>query len=75
MSSEIAKEAPVPEVPAIEVPKPPWGDRGVTAPLAGLKKAAPKDSSINVRISLDLRADVSLELHAVVQGDVTIGLF
>lgn len=40
-----------------------------------MQRPAPKDSSLNVRINLDLRADVMLELHAVVQGDVTIGLF
>ncbi|PLN86545.1 hypothetical protein BDW42DRAFT_190131 [Aspergillus taichungensis] len=53
----------------------PWGDRGVTSPKAGGKKPKAKESSLNVRINLDLRADVSLELHAVVQGDITIGLF
>jgi hypothetical protein len=56
-------------------PKGPWGDRGVTSPKAGTKKVQAKDSSLNVRINLDLRADVALELHAVIQGDVTIGLF
>ncbi|KAF9886117.1 hypothetical protein FE257_012052 [Aspergillus nanangensis] len=56
-------------------PKGPWGDRGVTSPLAGTTKPQQKESSLNVRINLDLRADVSLELHAVVQGDITIGLF
>ncbi|GMF74810.1 hypothetical protein F9C07_2286909 [Aspergillus flavus] len=59
------------------VPKGPWGDRGVTSPTAGLEKPNKdeKDSSLNVRINLDLRADVALELHAVIQGNVTIGLF
>ncbi|KAL4888445.1 hypothetical protein BDV59DRAFT_139436 [Aspergillus ambiguus] len=56
-------------------PKGPWGDRGVTSPKAGTSKVEQKPSSLNVRINLDLRADVALELHAVVQGDVTIGLF
>ncbi|KAJ5811667.1 hypothetical protein N7474_007968 [Penicillium riverlandense] len=56
-------------------PKGPWGDRGVTSPKAGTKKPPQKDSSLNVRINLDLRADVALELHAVIQGDITIGLF
>ncbi|KAB8273870.1 hypothetical protein BDV30DRAFT_238118 [Aspergillus minisclerotigenes] len=60
-----------------DVPKGPWGDRGVTSPTAGLGKPNKdeNDSSLNVRINLDLRADVALELHAVVQGNVTIGLF
>lgn len=62
-------------VPPEDLPTPPWGDRGVTSLAAGTKKPKQKDSSINVRINLDLRADVALELHAVVQGDVTIGLF
>ncbi|PLB36918.1 uncharacterized protein BDW47DRAFT_126828 [Aspergillus candidus] len=53
----------------------PWGDRGVTSPKAGTKKPKAKESSLNVRINLDLRADVALELHAVIQGDITIGLF
>ena len=48
---------------------------GVTSPKAGTKKPPTKDSSLNVRINMDLRADVALELHAVIQGDVTIGLF
>lgn len=56
-------------------PPGPWGDRGVTSPAAGGKKKKAKDSSLNVRINLDLRADVALELHAVIQGDITIGLF
>ncbi|KAL2847426.1 hypothetical protein BJY01DRAFT_246793 [Aspergillus pseudoustus] len=56
-------------------PKGPWGNRGVTSPNAGTKRAPQKDSSLNVRINLDLRADVALELHAVLQGDITIGLF
>ena len=61
---------------APEIPKGPWGDRGVTSPTAGLgKPSKDDDSSLNVRINLDLRADVALELHAVVQGNVTIGLF
>lgn len=58
-----------------DVPKGPWGNRGVTSPKAGTKKPPTKDSSLNVRINMDLRADVALELHAVIQGDVTIGLF
>ncbi|KAB8207668.1 hypothetical protein P875_00116993 [Aspergillus parasiticus SU-1] len=59
-----------------DVPKGPWGDRGVTSPTTGLGKPNKEDdSSLNVRINLDLRADVALELHAVVQGNVTIGLF
>ncbi|KAE8360314.1 hypothetical protein BDV27DRAFT_161796 [Aspergillus caelatus] len=60
-----------------EIPKGPWGDRGVTLPTTGLGKPSKddNDSSLNVRINLDLRADVALELHAVVQGNVTIGLF
>lgn len=53
----------------------PWGNRGVTSRKAGTKRPPEKDSSLNVRINLDLRADVALELHAVLQGDVTIGLF
>jgi hypothetical protein len=54
----------------------PWGDRGVTSRNAGVKeKKDQKDSSLNVRINLDLRADVALELHAVLQGEVIIGLF
>ncbi|KAJ0415716.1 hypothetical protein BJY00DRAFT_292969 [Aspergillus carlsbadensis] len=56
-------------------PTGPWGNRGVTSPSAGTKRAPQKDSSLNVRINLDLRADVALELHAVLQGDITIGLF
>ncbi|PLN77235.1 hypothetical protein BDW42DRAFT_196697 [Aspergillus taichungensis] len=32
------------------------------------------ESTINIRVNLDLRADVGLELHAVVQGDVVLGL-
>ncbi|KAL3462290.1 hypothetical protein BJX64DRAFT_288414 [Aspergillus heterothallicus] len=56
-------------------PTGPWGNRGVTSPNAGTKRAPQKDSSLNVRINLDLRADVALELHAVLQGDITIGLF
>ncbi|KAJ5644211.1 uncharacterized protein N7484_006718 [Penicillium longicatenatum] len=56
-------------------PPGPWGNRGVTSPKAGTKRPPQKDSSLNVRINLDLRADVALELHAVIQGDVTIGLF
>jgi hypothetical protein len=57
-------------------PKGPWGDRGVTSRNAGVKKKKDqKDSSLNVRINLDLRADVALELHAVLQGEITIGLF
>ncbi|PKY03113.1 hypothetical protein P168DRAFT_328188 [Aspergillus campestris IBT 28561] len=32
------------------------------------------ESTINIRVNLDLRADVELELHAVVQGDVVLGL-
>ncbi|KAL3451656.1 hypothetical protein BJX65DRAFT_222847 [Aspergillus insuetus] len=56
-------------------PTGPWGNRGVTSPRAGTKRAPQKDSSLNVRINLDLRADVALELHAVLQGDITIGLF
>ncbi|KAE8341325.1 hypothetical protein BDV24DRAFT_163457 [Aspergillus arachidicola] len=60
-----------------DVPKGPWGDRGVTSPTTGLGKPNKdeNDSSLNVRINLDLRADVALELHAVIQGNVTIGLF
>ncbi|KAE8373997.1 hypothetical protein BDV26DRAFT_270821 [Aspergillus bertholletiae] len=60
-----------------DIPKGPWGDRGVTSPTAGLGKPNKEenDSSLNVRINLDLRADVALELHAVIQGNVTIGLF
>ncbi|KAL2842893.1 hypothetical protein BJY01DRAFT_248848 [Aspergillus pseudoustus] len=53
----------------------PWGDRGVTSRNAGTNKAPANPSSLNVRINLDLRADVALELHAVIQGDITIGLF
>ncbi|KAF9887514.1 hypothetical protein FE257_010092 [Aspergillus nanangensis] len=68
-------EATAEETSGAEKITPPWGDRGVTALDAGTKKPPKKDSSINVRINLDLRADVALELHAVVQGDVTIGLF
>ncbi|KAB8069166.1 hypothetical protein BDV29DRAFT_161697 [Aspergillus leporis] len=60
---------------ADSLPKGPWGDRGVTSPKAGSSKPRQKESSLNVRINLDLRADVALELHAVIQGDVTIGLF
>lgn len=56
-------------------PKGPWGDRAVTSRKVGTKKAPENDSSLNVRINLDLRADVALELHAVLQGDVTVGLF
>ena len=56
-------------------PKGPWGDRGVTHRNAGLYKVPEKSSTLNVRINLDLRADVALELHAVVQGSVIIGLF
>ncbi|KAL3448231.1 hypothetical protein BJX65DRAFT_307095 [Aspergillus insuetus] len=51
----------------------PWGNRGVTSRKAGTKKAPDKSSSLNVRVNLDLRADVALELHAVIQGDITIG--
>ncbi|KAL3462199.1 hypothetical protein BJX64DRAFT_288532 [Aspergillus heterothallicus] len=50
----------------------PWGNRGVTSRNAGTKKAPAKNSSLNVRVNLDLRADVALELHAVIQGDITI---
>ncbi|KAL4789683.1 hypothetical protein BDV19DRAFT_394834 [Aspergillus venezuelensis] len=57
------------------VPEGPWGNKGVTSRRVGKKKPIEKDSSLNVRINLDLRADVALELHAVLQGDVTIGLF
>ncbi|OKL59162.1 hypothetical protein UA08_05813 [Talaromyces atroroseus] len=57
------------------LPKGPWGDRGVTHRNAGLYKVPEKSSTLNVRINLDLRADVALELHAVVQGSVIIGLF
>ncbi|PLB41163.1 uncharacterized protein BDW47DRAFT_122733 [Aspergillus candidus] len=32
------------------------------------------ESTINIRVNLDLRADVGLELHAVLQGDVVLGL-
>ncbi|KAL3484712.1 hypothetical protein BJX62DRAFT_243656 [Aspergillus germanicus] len=53
----------------------PWGNRGVTSRKAGTKKAPDKSSSLNVRVNLDLRADVALELHAVIQGDITIGAF
>ncbi|KAI9368155.1 hypothetical protein BJX61DRAFT_525266 [Aspergillus egyptiacus] len=53
----------------------PWGDRAVTTRRAGMRKPPEKDSSLNVRINLDLRADVALELHAVLQGEVTVGLF
>jgi hypothetical protein len=54
----------------------PWGDRGVTSRNTGVKKKKDqKDSSLNVRINMDLRADVALELHAVIQGEVIIGLF
>lgn len=57
-------------------PQGPWGDRGVTSRNAGVKKKKDqKDSSLNVRINMDLRADVALELHAVIQGEVIIGLF
>lgn len=69
-----AKKEP-PTVDNEAPPKGPWGDRGVTSPRAGTNKVQQKDSSLNVRINLDLRADVALELHAVIQGDVTIGLF
>ncbi|KAL2782838.1 hypothetical protein BJX66DRAFT_345476, partial [Aspergillus keveii] len=50
----------------------PWGNRGVTSRKAGTKKAPEASSSLNVRVNLDLRADVALELHAVIQGDITI---
>ncbi|KAL6228614.1 hypothetical protein BDW75DRAFT_246546 [Aspergillus navahoensis] len=56
-------------------PPQPWGNRGVTSPRTGTKGAKEEKSSLNVRINLDLRADVMLELHAVIQGNVTIGLF
>ncbi|KAI9372629.1 hypothetical protein BJX61DRAFT_506304 [Aspergillus egyptiacus] len=56
-------------------PTPPWGNRGVTSLRAGTKRPPQDSSSINIRIDLDLRADVSLELHAVLQGEVAIGLF
>ncbi|KAL4803384.1 hypothetical protein BDV18DRAFT_162948 [Aspergillus unguis] len=58
-----------------DMPEGPWGNRGVTSRRTGTKRPPEKDSSLNVRINLDLRADVALELHAVLQGDVTIGLF
>ncbi|KAL5358350.1 hypothetical protein BJX96DRAFT_146387 [Aspergillus floccosus] len=71
------KEQPTQTPPVADEPPPkgPWGDRGVTSPKAGTSRVQQKDSSLNVRINLDLRADVALELHAVIQGDVTIGLF
>ncbi|KAH8426423.1 uncharacterized protein LDX57_004161 [Aspergillus melleus] len=56
-------------------PKGPWGDRGVTSGNAGMYRVPENSSTLNVRINLDLRADVALELHAVVQGSVIIGLF
>ncbi|KAL4924164.1 uncharacterized protein BDV17DRAFT_295695 [Aspergillus undulatus] len=56
-------------------PAGPWGNRCVTSRRVGTKKPPEKDSSLNVRINLDLRADVALELHAVLQGDITVGLF
>merc|ERR1712187_485298 len=56
-------------------PSGPWGNRCVTSRRAGMKRPPEKDSSLNVRINMDLRADVALELHAVLQGDITIGLF
>ncbi|KAL4861482.1 hypothetical protein BDV12DRAFT_180246 [Aspergillus spectabilis] len=58
-----------------EPPIGPWGNRGVTSRKAGTKKPPEASSSLNVRVNLDLRADVALELHAVIQGDITIGLF
>merc|ERR1712187_510357 len=68
-------KGPKPLIEEEAPPLGPWGNRCVTSRRAGMKKPPEKDSSLNVRINMDLRADVALELHAVLQGDITIGLF
>ncbi|OJJ07239.1 hypothetical protein ASPVEDRAFT_362318 [Aspergillus versicolor CBS 583.65] len=64
-----------PQTDGEPLPKGPWGDRGVTHRNAGMYQVSENAPTLNVRINLDLRADVALELHAVVQGSVIIGLF
>ncbi|KAL4916347.1 hypothetical protein BDW62DRAFT_202852 [Aspergillus aurantiobrunneus] len=77
--NQAAKEKPkssnAPSGSEEPLPKGPWGDRGVTHRNAGMYRVPENSSTLNVRINLDLRADVALELHAVVQGSVIIGLF
>ncbi|PLB34891.1 uncharacterized protein BDW47DRAFT_111429, partial [Aspergillus candidus] len=53
----------------------PWGKNTVTSAKAGLSKVQRNRRDLNARFNVDMRADVSLEIHTQLQGDVVLGTF
>ncbi|PKY07919.1 hypothetical protein P168DRAFT_300716 [Aspergillus campestris IBT 28561] len=53
----------------------PWGKNTVTSAKAGLSKVQSRRRDLNARFNVDMRADVSLEIHTQIQGDVVLGTF
>ncbi|PLN82509.1 hypothetical protein BDW42DRAFT_78914 [Aspergillus taichungensis] len=53
----------------------PWGKNTVTSANAGLSKVQSRRRELNARFNVDMRADVNLEIHTLLQGDVVLGTF